>query len=420
MPRTTLFRRRTPLRRTLLVTCVGALLATSALGQPPAAPAAAAQPGPSAQPGTPSPASPTVPSPTVASPTAAATTPKERATAEGNIGRGHYRGARFQEAHDAFARAFALDANPRYLYNMARCMEKLAKYAKAVELLKRYRSHYRKQNGGKEPANVADVENLIRTLKQRAFESMPEVIIGTNPSGATVAVLPSGRVLGSTPLSTHMKPGTYKLKLQLAKHVPLEADLVVPETGKVRAVFSLKSIRRVAALSFWCNVRGAKIAVNGRVVALTPFSGQVEVTPGRHQVSIQRAGYGPVEEIVSVPEDKRLHINYVLEPVSSRSSWRSVVGWPLMILGLGGVGGGVYSRGMANEQYAGTPKFKMWEGYQNLGYGGGGSAVALGLGLIIWDGVRSGIPDADKVVGLPRVKGRQLLPMNPDNKRGSR
>jgi len=297
-------------------------------------------------------------------------------------------------------------------------MEKLAKYGAAVRLLQRYLDHYGRQNGGQKPGNVADVNNLIRTLRQRAFESLPEVVIGTNPSGATVAVLPGGRVLGSTPLVTHLKPGTYKLKMTLAKHTTLEADLVVPEAGKVRAVFSLKPVVRLAALSFWCNVRGAKIAVDGKIVAITPFSGVIEVSPGRHQVSIQRTGYGPIEEIVSVPENKELHINYVLELVEARSSWRSVLGWPLMIAGLGGIGGGFWSRTQADEQYIGTPKFKLFEDYQNLGYRAGGAAVALGLGMVIWDGVRSGIPTADRVVGVTRLKGKALRPMRRRSKEG--
>ncbi len=349
--------------------------------------------------------------PVAPAPTTQALTPKMQADTFEAAGRKAYAAGQYQQAHDAFARAFSHVPKPGYLYNMGRCMEKLAKYGDAVRLLQRYLDQFRRQNAGTSPANVADVTNLVRTLRQRAFESLPEVVIGTNPSGATVAVLPGGKILGSTPLVTHLSPGTYKLKMVLARHTSLEADLVVPETGKVRAVFSLKPIVKLAALSFWCNVRGAKIAVNGKIVAITPFSGTIQVPPGRHQVSIQKAGYGPIEEIVSVPEAQELHINYVLELVESTSSWRAIVGWPLLVGGLAGIGGGIWSRGQAELQYAGSPKFKVFEGYQNLGYGAGGASVAAGLGLIIWDGIRSGIPKADRVVGVARVKGKTLRPM---------
>ena len=56
-------------------------------------------------------------------------------------GRKAYAAAQYQRAHDAFGRAFTHVPKPGHLYNMGRCMEKLAKYNDAVRLLQRYLDH---------------------------------------------------------------------------------------------------------------------------------------------------------------------------------------------------------------------------------------------------------------------------------------
>lgn len=337
-------------------------------------------------------------------------TPKERADALDTEGREHYRAARYQEAYRTFEAAHQAEPRPNFLYNMARCAEKLARYGDAVALLERYLELYRAQNNAEAP-NKADVDNLIRTLKQRAHEALPEVTIASTPPGATVRLLPDGVVLGTTPLTTHLKPGIYKLRLELERHAPLESDLVVPESGAVRAMLSLKPTMRLAALSFWCNVRQVKIAVDGKVVAMSPFSGRIDVTPGRHQVTLSRDGYALQEEIVDVPEDKELHLSYALTPLAGSSTWRSWLGWPVTILGLGGIGAGVAMGRAADGYYRGTPDFERWAGWQQVGYGAGGAAAGVGLALLIWDGVRDNIPTEDLVPGPPRSNGHTLRPL---------
>ena len=361
----------------------------------------------------PPPAAATAPPPTAAAPAgspAAATDAKGEADRLDAEGREHYRAGRYQEAYRAFEAAYAQEQRPNLIYNMARCQEKLAAYPEALELLQRYLEAYRAQTGG-EPANKADVENLIRTLKQRSYEALPEVTIASSPTGAAVRLLPDGVVIGNTPVTTHLKPGIYKLRLELDKHAPLETDVVVPESGKVRAVLALKPTYRLAAVSFWCNVRQVKIAVDGKVVAVTPFSGRIEVPPGRHQISLSREGYGTVEEIVDVPEDKQLHLDYNLQPLSGSSSWRSAIGWTLMILGASGVGVGVATGQQADEHYRGSPDFDRWAQWQQIGYGAGGAGLGLGLGLVIWDAFRDNIPEQDLAPGPKRGQGQRLTPL---------
>ena len=328
----------------------------------------------------------------------------------GEQGRDAYRTGNYAEAFRLFEKAFVLDDSTRWRYNMSKCKEKVAHYREAVRLLQRYLDHFRQRNPGQQPPDLADVQHLIRDLKQRAFEALPEVEIRSVPVGAQV-ILGDGTTIGSTPVTTHMEPGRYKIILKMPNHVDLEAELAVPQAGKVSLVFGLKSKMKRAAVSFWCNVRGAQVAVDGKVVAVTPFLGQIDVEPGRHQILMSKLGFETIEREVSVPEDKMLQARMVLHPKATRASWRGYLGWPLMILGGLAVGGGAVAANFANDEYTGTQKFKDIEQLQNIGYVGGGTAVGLGLALVIWDGLRDGIADEDKVGGPDLDAGDVVLPL---------
>jgi len=385
-------------------------LAASAKPRAKPKPAPLAAPAPEAAPApAPAPAPAAVPA-RIPAPPAEPEVPEVDKLAE--QGRDAYRAAQYAEAFKLFEKAFALEAKPKFLYNMARAKEKVADYKAAQELLGRYLELYKTQNAGANPPDAADVTRLIRDLKQRAFEALPEVVIESTPPGAQV-IGKDGVTLGSTPLTTHMEPGTYKLTLKLPEHTELETDLIVHEIGNVHLVLSLKSKQKHAGLSFWCNVRGAQIAVDGKVVAVTPYSGVIDTAPGHHQVLLGRTGYRSVEQDVMVPEDKVLHSRVVLAPTSGHSSWRSYLGWPALVLGMLAAGGGYGAAYMADKEFAGSPKFLEWQKWQNYGYYGGGTAAGVGLALIIWDAARDDIPDDERVEGPSQKPGNELRPLGP-------
>jgi hypothetical protein len=328
----------------------------------------------------------------------------------GEQGRDAYRTGNYAEAFRLFEKAFVLDDSPRWLYNMAKCKEKIADYREAVRLLERYLELFRARNPGQQPPDLVDVQHLIRDLKQRAFEALPEVEIKSVPTGAQV-LLGDGTTIGSTPVNTHMEPGRYKIVLKMPNHTDLEAELAVPQSGKVSLVFGLKSKMKRAAVSFWCNIRGASVAVDGKVVAVTPYLGQLDVEPGRHQILMTKPGFDTVEREVLVPEDKLLHSRIVLTPKTTHASWRAYLGWPMLIVGGLAVGGGAIASHFADQEFQGTQNFKDFQQLQNVGYIGGGTAAGIGLALVLWDGLRDGINDEDKVAGPEESTGEDLRPL---------
>lgn len=343
-------------------------------------------------------------------PVAATENPRAaEADALSDQGKALYRELKYKEAFAQFQKAQSADPRPAFLYNMAKCKEKLAEYEEAVKLLDAYIQLHRAQNGGADPANLSDVQGLIRELKRRAYEALPEVSIQSVPPGAQV--LESGATLGSTPLLTRLAPGPHKITLKLDRHTDLDAEVLVPQSGKVSVVLSMKSTFKRAALAAWANVRGAQVIVDGKVVAVTPFAGQIEVEPGPHQVSFARVGYAPLEQQVQVPEDKLVRVRVVMERQDRSSGWRSYLGWPLLIGGALAAGGGGVASYYADKEYRGSPMFTELEMWQNTGYFGGGAAAGLGLVLVIWDGVRDPMPADERVDGPAFGAGIEVLPL---------
>ena len=340
--------------------------------------------------------------------------PPDPATAAADIlsdqAKAAYREKRFGEAFVLFEKAYAVEPRLGFIFNMAKCKEKLAEYAEAIKLLERYLQAYRQANGGMDPVDAADVSSQIRDLKRRAFEAQPEVSVQSSPPGAQV--IEGGVTLGSTPLVTHMQPGRHKIVLKLDQHADLEADIEVPVSGKVAIVLSLKSSVKRGALAFWCNIRGTQISVDGKVVAVTPFAGQIEVEPGRHQIQLTRNGYKPKTTDVDVAENTHVRVRLLLAaPSQSISTWRTYLGWPAIVLGAAAIVGGGVASYNANFEYRGTPYFEQLVGYQNLGYRTGGGVVGLGAALLLWDGLRENYPSEDFVDGEMFNEGNEVTPL---------
>ncbi len=350
------------------------------------------------------------PAPPPPPPVAASDNPRAaEADALSDQGKALYRDLKYKEAFAQFLKAQTADPRPAFLYNMAKCKEKLAEYDEAVKLLEAYIQLHRAQNSGADPANLADVQGLMRELKRRAYEALPEVSIQSVPPGAQV--LESGATLGTTPLLTRLQPGPHKITLKLDRHTDLDAEVLVPQSGKVSVVLSMKSTVKRAALAVWVNVRGAQVIVDGKVVAVTPFAGQIDVEPGPHQVSFARAGYAPIEQQVQVPEDKLVRVKVAMERQDRSSGWRSYLGWPLLVGGALAAGAGGVASYYADKEYRGSPMFNELETWQNTGYFGGGTAAGLGLVLVIWDAVRDPTPAEERVEGPSQSTGIEVLPL---------
>ena len=70
----------------------------------------------------------------------------------------------------------------------------------------------------------------------------------------------------------------------------------------------------------------------------------------------------------------------------------------------------------ADDAYNDTREFDTLSGYERMGYGVGGGLLTLGIGLIIWDGVRAGISpdDLNPAYGTPPPLPIELQTTRPE------
>jgi len=342
----------------------------------------------------------------------AAPPPSAAADQHADLAKTAYRAGNYEAALQRYEMAYRADQRPVFLYNMGRCLERLERYGEAIDRFRGYLDRYRQVNNGQHASNRTDVLNLIRALRVREYHQRPAVVISSNPPGATVTLINTGRPLGTTPLTTHLEPGIYKVRLKRAGHVPLDADLTVRPGKTMRAVFRLRRVTERAAISLWCNVKRAKVIIDGKVRAMTPFSGRLEIRPGRHSLTLRRPGYHPIEEIVEVPRDHVLHVDYVLQPEGAKATWRSWTGWPLLVVGMGGIGGGAAAAAAADDYYADSRQFSDYQAWQYGGYIGGAVLFSAGAALLGWDLFRDAVDPTDRVQGRIRPTGKRLRPLD--------
>ncbi len=407
---------RTTMRRAALAALVAAMIPAAVLAQapqpsdatPPPAPVepAAVEPAPvPAEAPAPVPEA-TAPAPVTKAPPVAED-PKDQARAMAAQGQALYDEGKYVEAAAAFEKAQALFAHPSNLFNAAKAWEKAAEYEKAGATYKAYLDLYKAQNYGTDAPDAADVARTIEVLKEKAFLALPEVTIDSDPSGAEIYVNDPVKVLGTTPYQTHLPAGTHKVFLQKKGYQGFEREFVVRSRDALRLTFAMEKIKNDGFVRVKTNIRKARIYIDGKVVAVSPFTEPLPVEAGVHQVVVEKEDYTQESQAVTVRAGVVTDVKLDLKLANKSFSWRGGLGITSLILGGGCVGAGYWLQTMANKEYKGSdayfpPKeasgdFKTYRKWSYVGYGVGGGLLAIGTALIIWEAVRSEVRSADLV-----------------------
>jgi hypothetical protein len=316
---------------------------------------------------------------------------RDRARALSEQGQALYEEGKYGEAAAKFAEAQAAFAHPNNLFNLAKAWEKAAEYQKAIDAYREFLDFYERQNGKAAP-EAADVERTIVVLKDKAFLAMPEVTIDSDPTGADIMVDDATKVLGQTPFVTHLPEGGHKVFLRKGGYQGFEKEFAVRSREPLRLTFALEKTRNEGGLKFQVNVRGARIHVDGKVVAATPFYETLPVEAGRHQVLIEKDRYTEVTRTVDVATGQTSEVAASLHVKSKEFSWRGYVGITSAVLGAATVAvAGTVLRGRANDEYTGTPTFEDFKKWTYVGYGVGSALVGIGVGLFIWEFARTDV-----------------------------
>lgn len=146
------------------------------------------------------------------------------------------------------------------------------------------------------------------------------VLINTRPTGAELVV--DGRVVGATPLLLEeVRIGKYSGLLRMPGYSQRTIEWSVEDERPKQILIDLDE--NVGMVSFNSRPQGAQLSIGGRVVGVTPFKG--ELNEGKYLIRLERSGYVPLEQTVTLSRGQRLVREFVL---SARPGGVKVVSEP--------------------------------------------------------------------------------------------
>jgi len=162
-----------------------------------------------------------VPAATFATPARAQTqTATDQARKEFQRGAEAYQEARYEDAIEAFTRAYELDSKPVLLYNIAQSHERLGDVPSA---LRAYRDYLRSSPSEQDRKVVETrIRNLERRLQERGLQ---QVSIFSDPPGASVTL--DGQRVGETPWTGEVKPGRHLAVLERSGYPETTKEFVL-------------------------------------------------------------------------------------------------------------------------------------------------------------------------------------------------
>jgi hypothetical protein len=336
-----------------------------------------------------------------------ATDARDRARELAAEGQALYDEGRYLEAAAAFEQAQAAFPHFANLYNVAKAYEKAADYQKAAVAYRGYLDLHVSMTGAL-PGDADDVERTIAVMKDKAYLALPEVRIDSEPPAADVAIDDASRILGQTPLTVHLPEGGYTVYVQKQGFQPFSKEFEVRSREPLRMTFALEKVRNDGQVRVSANIRKARIYVDGKVVAVTPYDEPLVVEAGTHQITVEKEDYSQVQRFVEVGTDQVVDVHADLYLTRKGFSWRGGVGITSLLLGGGAVGTGFWMRSLAAKEFSDSDKFKTYRTWSYVGYGVGAGLAALGTGLLIWEFTRSAVRPEDRISSGER-RNRPML-----------
>ncbi|MCA9517838.1 MAG: PEGA domain-containing protein [Myxococcales bacterium] len=305
----------------------------------------------------------------------------------------------YAAAIEKFKAAHAIIPHEVNLYNIARAYEKLGAAKECISWYDQYVDFYKKKHGS-DPDDIVDVRASVQKCR---FLLKPEVQVGSEPFGAKVYIDDREKLLGQTPYTTTLDPGTYTFYLDLNGYAPFKQQVEVRAGEPVKLFFKLEKLQRVGTVHLTSNVRGASIFIDGRNIGLTPYKDAITLDEGKHQFTVQKDDYNPFSEELDVVVNEEHTVASEIYLRDPPMTWKGYVGYTALILGAGGVGFGVFSKTQADKYFKGTDDFNTWETWQNVGYGAGGGLMGVGILLLVLDALDTDIVKSGDAIDEART-----------------
>jgi len=306
----------------------------------------------------------------------------------------------YNSAVELFIKAYKVDPQLVFIYNIAVCYERLGDSDNCVDYYEKYLTQYGVENDGAAPEDLVDVRNTIAKCRLGA---KVQISIESDPPGASVAIDQRGTIVGQTPLTLRQDAGTYTFYVDLPEHQPIERKVEVRTGEPVRLLFTMEKVVRTGTITVRANITGATIFVDGRNIGLTPYNDPIRVDEGTHQLILKKEDYTIYSEETYIAAGDAQTLTAELWLRDPPTTWKGYVGWTAFGLGAGLVTGGFFMGQEASKYYsestespvglldtplgetlyAPSPKFEQYQLLEQVGYWTGGVMMGLGLSLVI-------------------------------------
>ncbi len=321
-------------------------------------------------------------------------TPKQRATALAKAGAQFAADNHYAEAASKFQQSILVFPMTDVYYNLAYCYEQVGNWKGCVDNYQAYLTRYRKDNDGADPAEIISIKRSIEKCRETA---QPPITIESTPAGAQVAIGTKDKLLGVTPLTKKLEPGTYKIYISKSGYKSVETQVVVQPKQEGRFLFDLQQVVNSGTVRIGVNVREATIYINGKNYGLSPYMETPELPIGSHQIVVKKDRYDTIRASFAITQGATTELKYNMVLLDPEPSWRSYLGWACVSIGLVGVAGGVVVSRFAEDEFNDTPKFEDLTLAQNVGYGAGGGLIGVGTMLLIWEAFTESVDTRDLI-----------------------
>jgi len=238
----------------------------------------------------------------------------------------------YQDALDAYSKAYELWKTPALLYNEGRALQSLHRMPEAFDKLQEFKK-------AASPELLAKVPKLEELITEVAGHVSTLALTVDHP-GASVKL--DDRVIGMTPLADlRVNAGNAKLEVSLEGFGTESRNVLLPGNGRLEVSMKLLPRDTSATLLVKSSVTGAKVVVDGKAIGQVPS--EVTVTPGSHTVHLSAPGHDDQEvtAVVKSGETKAVDVDLAVTSVTKNPLfWVGVIGGPLAT---GALIGGIYA-----------------------------------------------------------------------------
>jgi len=150
-------------------------------------------------------------------------------------GKREYVNKRWTDALSAFKAAYEADPQPRFLFNIGRCHERLEQYPEAIEYVLRYLGE------AEEDADLKDAEDLVAMLRNKLSSTRGQVQVRSHPAEARVRIYGHDEEFqGKTPFEAWVPFGRWQFVVSREGYLRERGSLVVERDKPVEVELALR------------------------------------------------------------------------------------------------------------------------------------------------------------------------------------